>query len=384
MTNTNKFTGNVVFLGERLKFNPPPLHKPKLEEYKPYHVKTNMYSVPKAEYPYTSLRFHNHLSSLPVQPSGYVNPYTKHLDIEPVKFKHEIYSVPHLGLKPEMEKGSHPNEAKFQMGMTKKTTLKDFVSDNLEEEVGGEENTLTRHRDEAEYEDITALPFEEQYLRFLKKKEKVKEGNQTIEKDIQKHIKIRKIPPEDIDTDPAISTLKSKIRTKVPHRKKITVQPIAPTPTTTPTTPPPATKTKQSKKTLGEIITPKVAEIEKRIASTSTSPPRPPSSTQSPVLTDEDFLKELAQQQKTYKELIEKEAAEKKKETLTIEPTIFHSLSDSVRKTIHDMIPAELEGGHAIPNDVEELLSKYVKIPPKAKVYCARKFLSGKLKPKDS
>ena len=379
MTNTNKFTGNVVFLGERLKFNPPPLHKPKLEEYKPYHVKTNMYSVPKAEYPYTSLRFHNHLSSLPVQPSGYVNPYTKHLDIEPVKFKHEIYSVPHLGLKPEMEKGSHPNEAKFQMGMTKKTTLKDFVSDNLEEEVGGEENTLTRHRDEAEYEDITALPFEEQYLRFLKKKEKVKEDNQTIENKIQKHIKLRKIQPEDIDTDPAISTLKRKIITKVPHRKKITVQPIAPTPTTTPTTPPPATKTKQSKKTLGEIITPKVAEIEKRIASNSTSPPRPPSSTQSPVLTDEDFSKELAQQQKNYKELIEKEASKKSKKD---EPPFIHPLSDAVRlKLIDDT--AKLDGGSNIPEDVEEILLKHnVVIPVKAKGHWLKSFLAGKIKTK--
>ena len=169
---------NVVFLGERLKLSPPPLHPPKFEEYKPYRIKTDPVSIHQSEYPYVNMRF-QHLANFHISHSKFVHPNLKDLDIEPVKMFHEKFEVEHLGIKPEMDKKSHPNESKFQMGLGKKATVKDFAEMNLEADDGGE-NTLTRHRDEAEYEDITALPFEEQYLRFLKKKEKVKEFNTRV------------------------------------------------------------------------------------------------------------------------------------------------------------------------------------------------------------
>ena len=128
-------------------------------------MKANSIAIPKSEYPYVNLRF-QHLANFAIPHSKFVHPNLRGLDIEAPKVVHEIFKVPHLGIKPEMEKGSRPNEIKAQFGMNKKTTVKDFAKQNLQEETGAE-NDLSRHRDE-ENNPGTTLPFEEQYKEFLR------------------------------------------------------------------------------------------------------------------------------------------------------------------------------------------------------------------------
>ena len=221
MTLTNH--DNVVFWGDNMKFHPNPLHKTKFEDYKPYRIPTHHMPIKKmALHSYYS-KF-PHLEQFSINKSNFKHPHFKDLHTDPVKMKYELYKVPHLGIKAEMERKSRPNEVKLEMGMGDKTTVKDFARSNLQEEVG-EENTLTRHRDEQKY-DITVLPFEQQYLNFLKEKDMGKQEINEAKKDIVDSDMISKRDKDkmvqDIDQTKA-EVIDNKLK---PRRKKLRVEPI--------------------------------------------------------------------------------------------------------------------------------------------------------------
>ena len=220
----SKYAGNIVFLGERLKLDPNPMHKQTFGEYKPYQVKTNSIAIPKSEYPYVNLRF-QHLANFAIPHTKFVHPNLKDLDIEAPKVKHETYEVEHLGIKPEMEKGSRPNEVKFQFGMNKKTTVKDFAKENLQEEAG-EENDLSRHRDEEKYQGTTTMPFEEQYKQFLRERKEVRQHNEGIDETIKDLRENGHHLPE--ERKKVIEEVLHRRKRNLEHRRKIRVEPVVP------------------------------------------------------------------------------------------------------------------------------------------------------------
>ena len=217
MTLTNH--NNVIFFGDNMRFAPHPFHKSTFQDYKPYQVPTHHLPIKKMTLHSYYSKF-PHLEQFSINKSNFKHPHLKELHTDPVKIKYELYKVPHLGIKSEMERKSRPNEIKLEMGMGDKATIKDFVRSNLQEEVG-EENPLTRHRDEQNY-NITVLPFEEQYLNFLREKEQATHEF-AVKQDIQNSdmlsTKDKENMIQDIDKGGAEAKLKQR-------RKKLKVEPI--------------------------------------------------------------------------------------------------------------------------------------------------------------
>lgn len=280
----NMFSGRQpVFLGEAYKFSPNPLHKTSFPDYVPRNIPTHEKPIPRVEYPYKNMRF-DHLRAFYIPQTKFDHPYAKYLKIDPVKKEHETTEVEHLGIKAEMETKSGPNEAKLEMGLGKKDGVKEFAIKNLQEE-RGTENTLTRHRDEAIREDITVLPFEEQYLKFLNEKKELRE---TVNKDKKElsvaqeqnkplHKKIDLINNARNIDGKSKTEMINKIKTKlIPEKpissgehvffkKKTVVRPIVP-PTPPATTPPPSVPPAPpaTTATLPAPITPPPAPLSKK------------------------------------------------------------------------------------------------------------------------
>ena len=167
-----------VFLGESYRFSPKPLQKTTFQHFQPRNIPSHTINFEKVSYPYTNLRF-DHLRAFHIPHSRLDHPYAKHLKVDPYHKENYNAEVEHLGIKKEMEKGSRPNEVKLQMGLDKNENIIDFTIDNLQESAGTV-TKLTRHRNEADFEGITTLPFGKQYENFLAENEKLKTHNQPI------------------------------------------------------------------------------------------------------------------------------------------------------------------------------------------------------------
>ena len=236
-----------VFLGEAYKFSPNPLHKTVFQEYKPREIPTHDMPIKKVEYPYANMRF-DHLKTFFIPHSNFEHPHFKGLDIHTVKKEKYDAEIEHLGIKDEMEKPSGPNEVKIQMGLGKNEGVPEFAIKNLQQEAGTE-NTLSRHRDELNFENTTALPFEKQYLEFLDKKQDDVAVNQHLNDKIAE-VKERKISKETKNS--VIKALES--RKQQSNRKKTTVQNIIiPPPPPPPVLAKRAYKKREPKKIQGDL-----------------------------------------------------------------------------------------------------------------------------------
>ena len=226
---------NINFLGETHKFQPNPLHKKTFEPFHPYTVSTQSLQLPSTDYPYKNMRF-DHLRLFSIPHSQFKHPHLKGLKTDEPTIKHEPLSeVEHLGIKGEMENESKPNEIKLEMGLDN-ATVKDFAVSNLKEQAGTE-TTLSRHKDEKTYKNISTLPFDEQYLAFLAEKNEVRDHNKSVDNTIEMTNKLftgkNKKQIEQVLNDTKI---------KITHPKKTVVQPVTgptsplPVNTTNPTT----------------------------------------------------------------------------------------------------------------------------------------------------
>lgn len=274
-----------VFLGESYKFSPNPLHKTSFPAYVPRTVPTHEKHIERVPYPYQNMRF-DHLRTFYIPHTKLDHPYAKHLKIDPFRQEHETTEVEHLGIKAEMLTGSRPNEAKPEMGLGEKEGVKEFAIKNLQE-AKGTENTLTRHRDEAVYENISTLPFEEQYKKFLNEKQEntsINHHNKKIESTI-KEIENADLSTGAKDALKKIHEGRKRADNPITNRKKTVVKPIvaplppappattavppAPPATTAtlpvPTTPPPvplSNKKKPRTKKMEPFVEAKVNDIE--------------------------------------------------------------------------------------------------------------------------
>lgn len=252
----NNFSPNIVFMGERLKFDPPTYHKPSFPEYKPYQVNSTEMKFNKEEYPYANMRF-QHLTKFYIPEHKYEHPYLDKINVKATIFKDEHYENP-LGLKTEMLPESGPLESKLQMGLDDKTTVKQFATMNLKES-DGNETTLSRHRINQEY-DVPVLPFVEQYKQFVEERKKVTEHNVDVD------VKTANLRKAGIAEDTVNHIEKTTKKSLEHHRRKITVEVIEP-----PKTPEPeagfTTPQKRKNKHLQDKVGKKVDDIEENIDS---------------------------------------------------------------------------------------------------------------------
>ena len=241
---TKPFVDNnsYVFWGENQRFAPKPFHKSSFPHYTPYSVRTEHINIPKKQLHLYYSRFH-HLDNINIPQSHFKHPHLKGHEIDPQKVKYETYKVDYLGIKGHMEKGSRPNEAKNEMLGLKKVTVGDFTKMNLQEEAGTE-STLSRHRDNQKY-DVTVLPFEEQYRKFLESKKEVQHADNEAHDMLKDIMNMTEADKQKVLKNKQNAEIKiSKYR-----KKKTVVQPIvqpnspvaSSTPPPTSSTPPPKT-----------------------------------------------------------------------------------------------------------------------------------------------
>ena len=354
----------INFLGESKKFSPNPLHKPNFGEFKPYTVSTNAISIPKTEYPYKNMRF-AHLSIFRVPHTTFRHPHFKGLDIKEPDVKHESFEVEHLGKKSEMEKESKPNEAKIEMGLGERQSAKDFAIDNLKSE-SGTENTLSRVRDEMEYKDITALPFEDQYKAFLNEKQEVRKHNGAIDESVKDlRNKINKTEAEKQNIEQVLEKSKRNLN----HRKKTVVEPIVPTapaPSSAPAPVPepvPTTKTPYSKK--------KPASARKNISEKVLEILSPPSRLETDATTP------VVHSSKKEKRRNKKLGDSVGKEVDKIEERLESQVSlDIFDRHDLDKLIMDLPGKASIPDAArEKAINAGIRIPKSAKVAYLKNFL---------
>ena len=363
----------INFLGEKFKFSPNPLHKPSFYHYQPYQVTTHAIPTHKTEYPYVNMRF-AHLRQFSIPHTSFKHPHLQGLEVEAPAVKHKpLREVEHLGLKSEMESSNKPNEIKLEMGLGN-ATVKDFAVSNLQEEVGTE-NALTRHRDESKFEDITTLPFEEQYKNFLEKKQDVREHNDNLNatiKDLHKTT-IPESEKQEIEAD-----LKKNKRTISHPRKKLVVQPVATTP---PSTPAPYTPQKSSSNTT-------LSNKQKRKLKLAINPSyEPPSSSQAlSNVTEKALNKPIPDDDITPAMSHKKKRSNKKrpmgdsvgKEVERIEDALDNSPDkyDIFMKSDLQNKIKELKGGAGIPSEVKKMLrAAGIDIPKGSKLGWLKSFL---------
>ena len=267
-----------VFLGEVYKFAPKPFHKSGFQPYKAREIPTHVTPVEKVKYPYVYMRF-DHLKPFYVQHNRFEHPNLKNLEIHAVHKEKYDAEVEHLGIKDVMEKGTRPNEAKYEVGLEQTDGVKEFAIKNFQQEAGTE-NKLSRHRDEKDYENISALPFEERYKQFLANKKSDKILNQNHD-DAIKATKSR----TDISSDAKERIIGVFEKRKYnSNRKKTKVVPIAtatpPAPPATPPAPPATAPASPATATASPATAPAPpANPHHTTATTTPAPPHPTTAT---------------------------------------------------------------------------------------------------------